>query len=40
MLQWTFSKVALLFHCFQAELEPRILVFVEGGKLEELEKNP
>lgn len=26
--------------CFKADLEFRMLVFVEGGKLEDLEKNP
>ena len=28
-MQWTFPEVALLFHCFQAESEPRMLVFAE-----------
>ena len=32
--------VAHLDHCFQVELELRILVYVEEGKPEDLEKNP
>ena len=31
--------MALLVHCYQVKLEFRMLVFVEGRKLDELEKN-
>ena len=34
-LQCTFYEVALLVHCFQVELEFRMLVFVDGGKAED-----
>ena len=30
----------LLVHCFQLELEFKILVLIEGGKPEDPEKNP
>ena len=32
--EWLFS------HCFQIELEVGVLIFVEGGKPENREKNP
>lgn len=32
--------MAQLVHCFQVETEIGILVSVEGGKLEDAEKNP
>ena len=38
--QWTFQEVTHLDHCFQVELELGILVYVEEGKPEDLEKNP
>ena len=33
----TFQEVTHLDHCFQVELELRILVYVEEGKPEDLE---
>ena len=38
--QWTLHEVAFLVHCFQVKLGSRMLVFVEGRKQENSEKNP
>lgn len=39
ILQWTFRWVALLVHCFWVKFDLGRLVFVDGGKLRDLEKN-
>lgn len=36
----TLHQVALPVHCFQNKLEFGIFIFVEGGKPEDLDKNP